>query len=110
MPKPDIEHLDVELIDWKLIAGENGVWEKILSMDEETGAHTRLLKIDPGYESEEILVHDFWEETWTVKGSLIDLGLNKVFKKETYSCVPPGKKHGPCRSPEGYVSIEIRYY
>jgi hypothetical protein len=110
MSKPDLEHLDVELIDWKPIVGETGVWEKLLSLDEETGSHTRLLKIDPGHESSKVLVHDFWEETWTIKGYLIDLGLNKVFKEGTYSCVPPGKKHGPYRSPEGYVSLEIRYY
>ena len=110
MSKPDIEYLDIDTIEWNPIPGESGVWEKVLSTDQETGSHARLFKLDPGYESDKIYVHDFWEETYTIEGSLIDVSLNKVFGKGTYSCVPPEKKHGPYRSPEGYVSLEFRYY
>ena len=112
MQKPDIEHLDVDIdmVEWMPIDGEPGLWEKILSIDEKTGSHTRLFKIDPGYESDKVLVHEFWEETYTLKGSMIDLGLNKIFKEGVYSCVPPGKRHGPYKSPDGHLSLEFRYY
>ena len=110
MPKPDIEYLDVDTMEWEPIDGEDGAWMKILSFDEVTGSHTRLLKIDPGHETEKILAHDFWEETYTIKGYIIDLGLNKMLKEGTYSCVPPGKKHGPYKCPEGCITLEFRYY
>ena len=110
MSKQDLAHLDVNTIDWRPLAGEPGVWEKILNFDEDSGSYTRLLKIDPGYRNDKVLVHEFWEETYTISGSLIDLGINRVFKEGSYSCVPPGKKHGSYKSPDGHISLEFRYF
>ena len=110
MPRPDLEHLDIASLEWTPVPDEEGLWEMILSEDPDTGSHTRLLRFDPGYESDKVLVHDFWEETYGISGAMIDLDLGYVFKEGSYSCVPPGKKHGPYKSPEGYFSIEFRYY
>ena len=110
MPKAEIDHLDVATIEWKPIPGESGVWEKVLTVDQKTGSHTRLFKVDPGHKSDKIYVHDFWEETYAIEGSIIDMRMNRIIKKGTYSCVPPGTEHGPYRSPEGCVTLEFRYY
>lgn len=61
MPKPEIEFADMDTAyGWKPVEGDTlGIKEKILSMDPETKAYTRLLKFPPGLQTAETLVHDF---------------------------------------------------
>ena len=108
MARENKEFFDTDLLPWNKI-GE-GVYEKILSKDEETGAYTRLLKIEPGGKIEGILTHDFCEEVYIIKGSLVDKTLNKKFTAGMYAYRNPGMKHGPYESPDGFLAIEIRYY
>lgn len=111
MPKPELEFFDVDLIPWKQVEGaEEGIMEKILSRDPETGSYTRLLKFPPGMVTKEVLVHDFWEEVYILKGSLTDLTSNKTFIEGMYACRPPGMKHGPYSIPYGCITLEMRYY
>src|SRR3970040_69867 len=70
-----------------------GISEKGLSRDDSTGDTTRLLRLDPGVESDEIITHDFWEEVIILEGSLIDKRLNKEFTRGMYACRPPGMVH-----------------
>jgi hypothetical protein len=88
-----------------------GIWEQILSKDDETGAHTRLLRFDPEVSSERngTLTHDFWEEVFIVQGDLTDLRLNETFTAGMYACRPPGMPHGPWRSSHGVLMVEFRY-
>lgn len=74
MPKPEIEFIDCDLkYEWRPVEGDKyGIMEKILSHDPDTGDYTRLLKFPPGTETQETLVHDFWEEVWIVEGSLLE--------------------------------------
>lgn len=109
MPKPFIDDLDPETIDWTPIEGEEGLWQKILSMDEETGDHTRLLKIAPGFKSDKVLVHDFWEEVFLVSGTVYDHTMGKTVVTGTYSNLPPGTEHGPYSSEDGCLTLEVRY-
>ena len=67
----------------------------------------RMLKVDPGGRSTETFVHDFWEEVYIVEGSQWDG--DQFFKKGMYACRPPGMKHGPYRTDEGVVTLEVRY-
>lgn len=111
MPKKEMEFFDVDVIPWKPVKGfPSGVYEKILSHDPETGSYTRLLKFEAGVETKETLIHDFWEEVYILKGSLIDTAKKLTFPEGSYACRPPGMKHGPYQVPFGCITFEIRYY
>ena len=84
--------------------------EKILAHSNETGAYTRLLRFDAGFESSEVLVHDFYEEVYILQGSIIDKRLGRSFRQGMYAFRNPGMKHGPYHSPEGCLTIEFRYF
>lgn len=117
MPKPEFEFFEPAHVPWKPVAGSPaagaggaGVQEKILSRDEDTGDLTRLLRLEPGVETEEPITHDFWEEIWILEGELIDLGKNQTFTAGMYACRPPGMTHGPYRVPRGCMTLEFRYF
>lgn len=107
MPKPLIDDLDPETLDWTPL--EDGCCEKILSMDPETGDHTRLLRIPAGYQSDKVLVHDFWEEVYLLEGTVFDHAMCKTVATGTYSHLPPGTEHGPYSSEGGCITLEMRY-
>ena len=107
MAKPEMELQSVEHIPWQQVAP--GTYEKILSMDPETGHVSRLIKQEPGSGTSETSSHDFWEEVWIFKGSLIDRGKNLVFAGGMYACRPPGMKHGPYSCTEEALILEIKY-
>ena len=75
-----------------------------------SGDLTRLLRILPGTETSDPIVHNFWEEVWILEGSLIDLGQGQTFSAGMYACRPPGMRHGPYRSPAGALLFETRYW
>jgi hypothetical protein len=110
MPKREMEFSDTEKLEWKPVEGMEGVYEKILSYDPDTGSYTRLLKFEKNGRGKEVLSHDFWEEAYIIKGTLEDLGKGLVFKEGMYACRPPGMKHGPYLSKEGCLLFEVRYY
>lgn len=112
MAKPEFEFFDHDRsIGWRQVEGaQEGIIEKILSLDPETGSYTRLLKFPPGLTTKEVLVHDFWEEVYILKGSLIDLNKKETYTEEMYACRPPGMLHGPYSIPNGCMTLEIRTY
>ncbi len=117
MPKPELEFFAPDHLPWRPVAesrtggaGGQGVYEKILSRDEATNDVTRLLRFEPGVETTETIVHDFWEEVWILEGELIDLRKQKTFTAGMYACRPPGMIHGPYRVPRGCVTLEMRYH
>ena len=123
MAKPELEFFNTETIPWKTVEGSPGQYEKILSMDPETGSHTRLLFSEPDLEKvisseeqflERIHSHDdMWEDIFIVSGTGYGTILNKTFTNRTYksgyyACRPPGMKHGPFLHPTGAICLEIR--
>ncbi|HEV8713191.1 MAG TPA: cupin [Candidatus Binatia bacterium] len=96
-----------------------GFAEKILagSLDEKLkqGSRTRLLKIGPGAYSTEPFVHEYWEEVYLLAGDLI-VGNDaqgqggQRFTGPTYACRPPGVYHGPFKSDDGCLLLEIHYF
>ena len=105
---------------WDLAPGAGpGIEMKMLSgnLDEEkkTGVRTRLIRFLPGAFNTEVFVHDYWEEVYMISGS-ITLGNDKAGNKKittqspAYACRPPGTDHGPFRSDEGCMFLEIQYY
>ena len=112
MSKPEIEFIDYDTgYGWGPIKGDiQGIKEKILSKDAESGDYTRILKFPPGIETSDTLVHEFWEEVLIIEGSLYDIAKKKTYLPGFYACRPPGMKHGPYRIPYGCVTFEIRYF
>lgn len=112
--KPELEFHELGGLEWRQVTAgvkSGKAWEKILSNDPDTGAHSRLYRLEPGCETDTVLSHDFWEEVYIIEGSLIDTRLGgKGFAAGTYACRPPGMLHGPYRSPGGCTTFEVRYY
>ena len=105
---------------WELAPGAGpGIEMKMLSgsLDEnkKTGVRTRLIRFLPGSFNTEVFVHDYWEEVYMIRGSITlgnDLPGNKktTYPSPAYACRPPGTNHGPFRSDEGCMFLEIQYY
>ncbi|MDA9170848.1 DUF4437 domain-containing protein [Alphaproteobacteria bacterium] len=111
--------LDIE-DGWELAPGAGpGIEMKMLSgyLDENKkfGVRTRLIRFLPGSFNTEVFVHDYWEEVYMIKGSITlgnDEGENLKITTQSpaYACRPPGTNHGPFRSDEGCLFLEIQYY
>jgi len=96
-----------------------GISQKIISgaLDEENkrGTRTRLLKFEPGVYTTAPFVHDYWEEVFQLEGDMIvgndENGNGGIsFPPKTYACRPPGAYHGPFKSENGCILLEIHYY
>jgi hypothetical protein len=105
---------------WETPAGyPEGIKQKILAgaLDEEGrhGTRTRLLRFDPGVFTTAPFVHEYWEEVYLVSGDLT-VGNDssgeggEAFQPNTYACRPPGAAHGPFKSRDGCLLLEIHYY
>jgi hypothetical protein len=105
---------------WETPPGyQGGIEQKVLSgaLDEEAqrGARTRLLRFAPGVFTTEPFVHEYWEEVYLVSGDLTvgnDAEGNggESFSEHTYACRPPGAPHGPFKSEDGCLLLEVHYF
>ena len=111
--------LDMD-VGWEVPPGyPQGMEQKILSgsLDEEgrRGARTRLLRFQPGVFTTVPFVHEYWEEVYLLSGDLT-VGNDEhgeggeSFQPNTYACRPPGVHHGPFKSENGCMLLEIHYY
>ncbi|MCX7012595.1 MAG: cupin domain-containing protein [Candidatus Sumerlaeota bacterium] len=114
MLKEHLEFFGLDLSEgWSVPEGyPEGIEQKILSgrLDEgaRKGSRTRLLRFLPGAFSTVPFEHEYWEEVFLVRGDLIVVG--QSFKPMTYACRPPHTPHGPFRSEEGCLLLEIHYF
>jgi hypothetical protein len=105
---------------WETPAGyPAGIQQKILSgsLDEanKRGSRTRLLRFAPGVFTTKPFVHDYWEEVYLISGDLTvgndEKGNGgKSFPPNTYACRPPQAYHGPFKSENGCMLMEIHYF
>jgi len=111
--------LDLES-GWETPAGyPDGIQQKIISggLDEDakSGTRTRLLRFAPGVFTTAPFVHEYWEEVYLVSGDLT-VGNDEngeggeSFAPHTYACRPPGAYHGPFKSEQGCLLLEIHYF
>ncbi|HMF25350.1 MAG TPA: cupin [Pseudolabrys sp.] len=118
------KHDEFHILDmsagWETPPGyPKGIEQKILSgaLDEanKRGTRTRLLRFAPGVFTTRPFVHDYWEEVFLVSGDLT-VGNNeqgaggKSFPPNTYAVRPPGVYHGPFKSNDGCMLLEIHYF
>ncbi len=118
------QHREFHSVDldngWEVPPGyPQGIEQKILAgeLDEENrrGGRTRLLRFKPGIYTTKPFIHDYWEEVYLMSGDLIvgnDENGNggECFAPNTYACRPPDTHHGPFKSNNGCVLLEIHYY
>ena len=105
---------------WETPAGyPAGIQQKIIAggLDEKNkrGTRTRLLRFAPGVYTTEPFVHEYWEEVFLVQGDLtVGNDANgeggTSYAPFTYACRPPGAYHGPFKSEQGCILLEIHYY
>lgn len=119
--KPHLEFHAVDMAEgWASPPGyPAGIQQKILAgrLDEEAkvGNRTRLLRFSPGVYTTKPFVHDYYEEVYLVSGDLT-VGNDEngeggeEFAANTYACRPPGAYHGPFKSKNGCLLLEIHYY
>ena len=112
MPKPTLEFVAADQVEWTRVPnGVEGLTERILSLDEDTGVATRMLRFAPGTDTSPAGVqrHPFWEEVYILEGSIRDLSVDQTFTADMYACRPPGMPHGPWVSEQGCTTFEVRY-
>ncbi len=117
-------HLEFSTIDfstgWEVPEGyPAGMEQKILAgaLDERArrGTRTRLLRFQPGIFTTAPFVHNYWEEVFLVSGDL-SVGSDEngeggeLFVPPTYACRPPGVLHGPFKSRQGCLLLELHYF
>ena len=118
------EHKEFHAVDlksgWETPEGyPEGIQQQILAgfldEDRKRGCRTRHLRFEPGVYTTAPFRHDYWEEVYLVSGDLIvgndENGNGGVkFGPNTYACRPPGAAHGPFKSDQGCLLLEIHYY
>lgn len=105
---------------WEVPAGyPAGIQQKIISgaLDEENGrgTRTRLLRFAPGVYTTAPFSHEYWEEVYLISGDLIVGNDEKgeggtSYPPNTYACRPPHAKHGPFKSINGCMLLEMHYF
>jgi mannose-6-phosphate isomerase-like protein (cupin superfamily) len=100
-----ITHVDTSQQEWEIpfVKGPDpGLMLKLLWMDPQTGAYSRLIAADKGWREDRLEHHDCVEEAYMLEGCMTmgDLG---TMEKGTYFWRPPRIQHGPLHTTEGAV-------
>lgn len=97
---------------WSPIEGlEEVVEELTLAIDHETGDYTRLTRFKPGADTSAFGAksHDYPEEIMIMEGRIYDAAFDRWLETGDYASRPPGETHGPFKSEEGCVVLEMSY-
>lgn len=97
---------------WTPIPGLEDMAEEItLSFDPVTGEYTRLTRFRPGADTRAFggKRHAYPEEVFIVSGRLYDAAFDLWLESGHYASRPPGELHGPFRTDEGCVVLEVSF-
>lgn len=85
--------------------------ELTLAIDPKTGDYTRLTRFAPGTDTKPFgsKSHDYPEEVFIVEGRLYDAAFDRWLTKGDYASRPPGEEHGPFRTVEACLVLEMSY-
>ncbi|GAA4842487.1 cupin domain-containing protein [Saccharopolyspora rosea] len=109
--KVEYEFFVADTGDWTPTE-QAGVAERVLSRDSgDPQMLTRLARWAPGVDTSAagVIVHDYVEEVYLLKGELHDLTLGRTFREGEFAMRRPGMRHGPYRTDTGCVMLETRY-
>ena len=97
---------------WQSIEGLEGIAEDLtLSIDSKTGEYTRLTRFHPGADTTLLggRSHAYPEEIFIVSGRLYDQAFDMWLETGHYASRPPSEAHGPFKTDEGCVVLEISF-
>jgi hypothetical protein len=97
---------------WLSVEGlENMAEELTLSIDTSTGEYTRLTRFHAGADTTPFggKSHEYPEEIFIVSGRLYDQAFDLWLETGHYASRPPGEVHGPFKTEEGCVVLEISF-
>ena len=97
---------------WQSIEGLDGIAEELtLSIDADSGEYTRLTRFHPGADTGAFggKSHDYPEEIFIISGRLYDQAFDMWLETGHYASRPPGEIHGPFKTTEGCVVLEISF-
>lgn len=97
---------------WQAVPGLEGLAEELtLSIDEDTGEYTRLTRFLRGADTTAFggKSHTYPEEIFIVSGRLYDHAFDTWLEAGHYASRPPGEVHGPFRTDEGCVVLEMSF-
>lgn len=97
---------------WEPVKGLEGIAEELtLSIDHNTGEYTRLTRFHPGADTTPFggKSHEYPEEVFIVSGRLHDMAFDVWLEPGHYASRPPGEKHGPFKTEEGCVVLEMSF-
>jgi hypothetical protein len=97
---------------WSPVKGLESMAEELtLSIDEKTGEYTRLTRFLPGTDTSRFggKSHAYPEEVFIVSGRLYDKAFDAWLECGHYASRPPGETHGPFKTDEGCVVLEVSF-
>ena len=97
---------------WEVLEGSDGkVKQLTLAIDSETGDYTRLTEFAPSTDTSEAgsKFHDYPEEIYVISGRIYDAAFDLWLEAGHYCSRPPGEVHGPFKSDQGCLVLEISY-
>jgi len=98
--------------EWQPIDCLEGIAEELtLSIDTTTGEYTRLTRFHAGADTSSFggKSHEYPEEVFIVSGRLYDQAFDMWLETGHYASRPPGEIHGPFKTEEGCVVLEISF-
>ena len=98
--------------EWTPITGLEGMAEELtLSIDEKNGEYTRLTRFLRGADTKEFGAksHEYPEEIFIVSGRLYDAAFDQWLESGDYASRPPRELHGPFKTDEGCIVLEISF-
>jgi hypothetical protein len=97
---------------WAPVKGLEGIAEEVtLSIDPASGEYTRLTRFLPGADTTAFggKTHPYPEEVFIVSGRLYDQAFDAWLEAGDYASRPPGERHGPFRTDEGCLVLEVSF-
>jgi hypothetical protein len=97
---------------WAPVEGLEGIAEEVtLAVDPVTGDDTRPTRFPAGAETTPRggKAHDYPEEIVGMEGSLYDVAFERWLMAGDYASRPAGEIHGPFRTEEGCLVLEMSF-
>ena len=97
---------------WQPIEGLEGIAEELtLSIDSDSGEYTRLTRFSPKADTTPFggKSHEYPEEIFIVSGRLYDYAFGMWLETGHYASRPPGEIHGPFKTEDGCVVLEVSF-